>query len=102
MQMLKTLYPNTVLLRTDPKKAESLFKDHYGMRRVDSKEQFDVKMNKLEKNSTVFNHARGVDKMTSDHRAVFHNIFKVGSLSATVTITDIDEAPRGGDPRQSR
>ena len=88
--MLKTLYPNTVLLRTDPKKAESLFKDHYGLRHVDSKEQFDVKMTKLEKNSTVFNHARGVDKMTSDHRTVFHNIFKVGSPNATMTVADID------------
>lgn len=59
-------------------------------------------MIKLEKNSTVFNHARGVDKMTNDHRTVFHNIFKgVGSLNNTV-LSDNDENSRIVDPRQGK
>ena len=89
MQQLKMLYPNTTLLRPDPKKAESLFKDLHGLRPNDSNEHLEARMTKRERNPPVFNHARGVDQITKDHRTVFHNIFEAGARGNTV-LTDSD------------
>ena len=66
-------------MRTDPKRAESLLGERSGSRYETSKEQFDGKMWSIDRNATVFNHTKGVDKETKDHRMVFHSIFTAGS-----------------------
>ena len=87
---MKILYPNRKLLKADTKKAESLFGEQSGSRYESTKEQFGTKMFNVDKNATVFNHTKGMDKATNDHRTVFHNIFKLGSDQNNTLISEGD------------